>query len=155
MSYLKKMKSAILLVWLLALAVTAQQKSKNSASGELGAKLDSQMRQLAAKDFSGVLFVAKDGQIVLNNGYGLANKEDKIAYSADTVFDIGSITKQFTGAAILKLEMQGKLRTTDKISKYFKDVPPDKADVTLHQLLTHSAGFINGLGRDYEKLTRG
>lgn len=154
MNDLKKIKWAILSVLLLSVAIAAQQKSKNAASGELGAKLDSQMRQLAEKGFSGVLFVAKDGQIVLNNGYGLANKEDKIPYSADTVFDIGSITKQFTGAAILKLEMQGKLRTTDKISKYFKDVPADKADITLHQLLTHSAGFVDGLGRDYEKLTR-
>ncbi|HSK73496.1 MAG TPA: serine hydrolase domain-containing protein [Pyrinomonadaceae bacterium] len=154
MNNLKKMNWAILCVLLLAVAAAAQQKSKNIVRGELSAKLDSQMQQLAGKGFSGVLFVVKDGQIVLNNGYGLANKEDKIPYSADTVFDIGSITKQFTGAAILKLEMQGKLRTTDKISKYFKGVPTDKADITLHHLLTHSAGLIGDLGGDYEPLTR-
>jgi CubicO group peptidase (beta-lactamase class C family) len=154
MNNLKKINSAILCVLLLAIFVTAQQKSKNVVNGELGAKLDSQMQQLVAKGFSGVLFIAKDGQIVLNNGYGLANKENKTSYSADTIFDIGSITKQFTGAAILKLEMQGKVRTTDKISKYFKDVPADKADITLHQLLTHSAGLVGVLGRDYERLTR-
>lgn len=135
-------------------SVVAQQSSKNTVSGELGAKLDTQMRQLAEKGFSGVVFVAKDGQIALNKGYGLADRESKTSYTADTVFDIGSITKQFTGAAILKLEMQGKLSTDDKISKYFKNVPPDKADITLHHLLTHSAGLLDGLGEDYDKLTR-
>jgi CubicO group peptidase (beta-lactamase class C family) len=50
--------------------------------------------------------------------------------------------------------MQGKLNTSDKISKYFKDVPADKAVITIHHLLTHSAGLIDGLGGDYEKLTR-
>jgi CubicO group peptidase (beta-lactamase class C family) len=135
-------------------SVVAQQSSKNTVSGELGAKLDTQMRQLAEKGFSGVVFVAKDGQIALNKGYGLADRESKTSYTADTVFDIGSITKQFTGAAILKLEMQGKLSTDDKISKYFKNVPPDKTDITLHHLLTHSAGLLDGLGEDYDKLTR-
>jgi len=101
-----------------------------------------------------VLLVAKNGQVVLEKGYGLANRENKITYAPKTVFTVGSITKQFTGAAVLKLEMQGKLRTSDKISKYFKDVTPEKADITLHQLLTHSAGMVNAFGDDYERLTR-
>jgi CubicO group peptidase (beta-lactamase class C family) len=150
-------KLIILMFFLLSIPGTLsgqENQSKDTLQGDLGTKLDSQMRQLAEKGFSGALFVAKDGQIVLNNGYGLANKENATPYSADTVFDIGSITKQFTGAAILKLEMQGKLRTTDKISKYFKDAPNDKADITLHHLLTHSAGLVDVLGRDYERMTR-
>lgn len=133
----------------------AQNKpAETIVAGELGANLDSRMREITAKGFSGVFFVAKDGKIVLNKGYGLADRERGVSYNPNTVFDIGSITKQFTGAAILKLEMQGKLKTTDKISKFFKDAPTDKADITLHQLLTHSAGFIDVLGRDYEKITR-
>lgn len=151
---LQEISSLTTVVLLLTVTITAQQRSENNVKGELGTKLDSQMQQLAEKGFSGVLFVAKDNQIVLNKGYGLANRESKITYNADTVFDIGSITKQFTGAAILKLEMQGKLRIDDKISKYFKDVPSDKADITIHQLLTHSGGFVDVLGQDYEKQTR-
>lgn len=148
-------KPALFCILLLNIAVAAQQPSKSIVTGELGAKLDSQMMQSAAKGFSGVLLVVRDGQIVLDKGYGLADREKQIAYSPDTVFDIGSITKQFTGAAILKLEMQGKLSTDDKISKYFKDVPADKADITLHQLLTHSAGLVENVGRsDYEKVSR-
>ena len=64
-------------------------KTSESVKSSLGAKLDSQMHQLAAKGISGVLFVAKDGQIVLNQGYGLVNKENKTPYFAGTVFDIG------------------------------------------------------------------
>lgn len=129
-------------------------KPNDNVNGDLGIKLNAQMRQLVEKGFSGVLFVAKDGQIVLEKGYGLADRENKTPYSADTIFDIGSITKQFTGAAILKLEMQGKLAASDKISKYFKGVPADKTDITLHHLLTHSAGLIDVLGKDYDKLSR-
>jgi len=155
MKNLKKLTFlACLLFFICNAAIAQQNSSKGFVKGELGAKLDGQMRELTVKGFSGVLFVAKDGQIVLEKGYGLANRESKITYAPKTVFTVGSITKQFTGAAILKLEMQGKLRTQDKITKYFKDVPADKAEITLHQLLTHSAGILNSLGDDYEKLTR-
>lgn len=155
MRNLKKLAfSVCVLLFICSVAISQQNPSKGIVKGNLGAKLDGQMRQLTEKGFSGVLLVAKDGQIVLDKGYGLANKENKTPYTAETVFTVGSITKQFTGAAILKLEMQGKLRTSDKITKYFKDVPPDKAEITLHQLLTHSAGFLHAFGDDYERLTR-
>jgi CubicO group peptidase (beta-lactamase class C family) len=125
-----------------------------TVSGELGAKLDGHLAQIVPKGFSGAFLIAKNGKVLLEKGYGLANRENKTSYAPETVFDIGSITKQFTGAAILKLEMQGKLSTTDKIGTYFKDAPPDKANITLHQLLTHSAGLIDLLGGDYDKLSR-
>lgn len=121
---------------------------------DLGARLDEQMRRLAADGFSGVLFVARGGGVVLSKGYGLADRESRTPYGAETVFDIGSITKQFTAAAVLKLEMQGKLGTGDRLGKYFKDVPADKAGITLHHLLTHSAGLVAALGRDYDSLSR-
>jgi hypothetical protein len=66
------------------------------------------------------------------------------------VFTIGSITKQFTGAAIVKLEMEGKLSVSDSITKYFKNVPLDKSDITIHHLLTHTAGLVDGLGGDHD-----
>lgn len=152
-----KLLSLICLCFLLFAQIsTAQQKSFNdTVVGELGERIDRRVLELAAKGLSGVLLIAKDGRIVLNKGYGLANREKQISYTPKTVFDIGSLTKQFTGAAILKLEMQGKLRTSDKIAKYFKDVPPDKADITLHQLLTHSAGLVGDVGTDdYQKMSR-
>lgn len=65
-----------------------------------------------------------------------------------------SITKQFTAAAILKLEMMGKLRVTDPIGRHLGQVPADKRPITLHQLLTHTAGLAEGLGDDYDVLAR-
>ncbi len=150
----KKLAFLLCLLCLISDLVTAQRDQSKDITGPLGTKLDKKMRLITDKGFSGVLLVAKDGQIVVEKGYGLANRETKTPYTAETVFTVGSITKQFTGAAILKLEMQGKVRTSDKITKYFKDVPPDKAEITIHQLLTHSAGFIHAVGDDYEKLTR-
>ena len=72
--------------------------------------------------------------------------------SEKTVFSIGSITKQFTAAAIMKLEAQGKLSVNDALSKYFPDAPGDKKNITLHQLLTHTAGFPEVLGEDYDTI---
>lgn len=120
----------------------------------LGVELDGQMRRLAEKGFSGILFVARGGRVVLKKGYGTADREAAAPYTAETVFDVGSITKQFTGAAVLKLEMQGKLSTADSLSKYLKGVPADKAGITLHHLLTHTAGLVPALGRDYDGLSR-
>src|SRR5262249_27224274 len=71
------------------------------------------------------------------------------------LFSIGSITKQFTAAAILKLQMQGKLSVRDPIAKYLPNVPQDKSAITLHHLLTHSAGLESGFGPgDFEAVTR-
>jgi CubicO group peptidase (beta-lactamase class C family) len=125
-----------------------------TVQGELAGRLDGLMKKLEADGFSGVLLVAKDGGVILAKGYGMADRDKKIRVTADTVMCIGSVTKQFTGAAILKLEAQGKLKVTDPITRYFKDVPDDKGGITLHHLLTHSAGFEAELGDDYQKIGR-
>ncbi len=122
--------------------------------GELAGRLDDHMKKLESGGFSGVLLVAKGGGVILAKGYGMANRDKKIRVTADTVMCIGSVTKQFTGAAILKLETQGKLKVQDPITRYFKDVPADKAGITLHHLLAHSAGFEAELGDDYQKIGR-
>jgi CubicO group peptidase (beta-lactamase class C family) len=72
----------------------------------------------------------------------------------DTVYDIGSLTKQFTAAAIVKLEMRHQLDVHDPISRWIGPVPPDKAAITVQQLLTHTSGLVDALGDDYERLTR-
>lgn len=120
----------------------------------LGEKLDTHMSRLEAYGFSGSLLVAKGGEVILDKGYGFADAERKVPFTADTAFDIGSITKQFTAAAILKLEMQGKLGVSDPISKWFEGVPEDKKGITIHHLLTHSAGLEDVFGGDYEEMPR-
>jgi CubicO group peptidase (beta-lactamase class C family) len=103
---------------------------------------------------SGTLIAARDGEIVHCDGFGMADREARVAATCDTVYDIQSITKQFTAAAILKLEMMGGLRTQNRISEYLGPVPPDKREITVHHLLTHTAGLIDALGDDYARLSR-
>lgn len=115
--------------------------------GEMGNALDEYMKRLEGYGFSGSLLVAKNGQIALSKGYGLADRERFIPVTADTLFEGASLNKQFTAAAVMKLEQQGKLRVEDPITKYFDNVPDDKKGITLHQLMTHSAGFPNEFGK--------
>jgi CubicO group peptidase (beta-lactamase class C family) len=107
----------------------------------LGHELDEHASALAALGFNGSVLIAKDGKTILCKGYGLANREKNLANAPDTLFDIGSLAKQFTAAAILKLEEQGKLETSDPLSKHIGAVPKDKAPITLHHLLTHTSGL--------------
>lgn len=116
-------------------------------------KIDRFLSELNQKhNFSGSVLVAWKGQ-VFKKGYGLSDREAKTAFTPQSISCIGSVTKQFTGAAILKLEMMGKLKVEDPISKYFPNVPADKQSITLHHLLTHSAGFPGAIGDDYASIT--
>jgi CubicO group peptidase (beta-lactamase class C family) len=94
-------------------------------------------------DSPGMAFLAaKDGKIIYKGAKGMADLENNIPISSSTKFRIGSITKQFTAVAILKLQEQGKLSIEDKLSKYLPDFP--KADqVTLRHLLSHTSGIYN------------
>ena len=134
--------------------VHAEVVNAEIVNGDLGRQLDAFMAEHAAQGFSGVLLVARDGQIVICKGYGLADLKNKTPFTSDTVFDIGSITKQFTAAAIMRLEMDGTLSTDDPITKYLDNVPPDKRGITLHHLLTHTSGLWGQLGGDYEVAPR-
>jgi CubicO group peptidase (beta-lactamase class C family) len=138
----------------LPLAGETSRAGAGVVSGPLGEKVDQLMSRLEGFGFAGSLLVAKDGKVILHKGYGLADRERGIPWGAETVFDIGSITKQFTAAAILKLETEGKLKVTDPISKYLDGVPADKAGITLHHLLTHSAALQDVFGGDYEEMPR-
>lgn len=107
------------------------------------------------KNFSGALLIIKDGKKIFSKGYGWANKEKKVPFTTSILGSMGSITKAFTAAAIMKLTEQGKLSVNDPLKKFFPNAPADKEDITIHQLLTHSSGFHEFLkddGGDYEKI---
>ncbi|MCB9327036.1 MAG: serine hydrolase [Lewinellaceae bacterium] len=116
-------------------------------------KISEYLTTIESQGFDGAVLVAQKGEILVSDGYGLSDVEKNIRNTDSTIFDIGSITKQFTAAGILKLEMAGKLSVNDLMSKYFANVPDDKKGITLHQLLTHSAGFPGAIGDDYEDIT--
>nr|WP_288933970.1 serine hydrolase domain-containing protein [uncultured Allomuricauda sp.] len=135
------MKSNILKALCLSLVfgntLLAQEGLKDDS---LAFKIDKFLSESVANGYSGSVLVAKNGEIILSKGYGWADRSQKIGNTEATVFNIGSVTKQFTAAAILKLMEDQKLAVSDNIEKYFPQVPADKRDITIHQLLTHTSG---------------
>ena len=92
-------------------------------------------------DFSGSVLVAKGDQIVFNKSYGLANIEWNIPNTTTTKFRLGSVTKQFTAAAILLLEEDGKLKLDASVKTYWPEAPRTWDNVTVFNLLTHTSGM--------------
>lgn len=93
--------------------------------------------------FMGSILVAQNEHVLLNKGYGFANLEWQIPNSPITKFRLGSLTKQFTAAAILLLEERNQLNTTDSINKYLVDAPLAWNNITIFNLLTHTSGIPN------------
>jgi CubicO group peptidase (beta-lactamase class C family) len=119
------------------------------------AAIDAYLRSLVPYGFAGNVVIARDGKPLLAAGYGLADREKALPLTAGTPISIGSITKQFTAAAILKLQEQGKLKIDDSIGRYLPMVPNDKAAITIKELLTHTAGLQSDYGSsDDEKVGR-
>ncbi len=101
--------------------------------------IKSHLGNLTADNSPGIaVLVAREGKVVYQAGFGLADVEKKTPVTAETKFRIGSVTKQFTAAAILRLADEGKLALTDPLEKYFPGFPKG---VTLQQLLTHTSGI--------------
>jgi CubicO group peptidase (beta-lactamase class C family) len=86
------------------------------------------------------VLVSQNGQVLFSKGYGFASLEPNVPITPQTKFRIGSITKQFTAAAILRLQEQGKLSVNDPLSKFIPDYPRG-SEVTIHHLLTHTSGI--------------
>ncbi len=100
--------------------------------------------QLAARRLPGVaLAVVKDGRVVKAAGYGVASLELNVPVSPDTVFEIGSISKQFAANAILLLVEDGKVRLDDPISTYLARTPPAWSAITIRHILTHTSGLAD------------
>ena len=93
--------------------------------------------------FAGSVMITVKGKPILAEGYGDAKRNPSVPWTPHTVSTTGSITKQFTAAAIMRLQEQGKLNVYDTLDKHFKDVPADKAGITLHHLLSHDSGIID------------
>jgi D-alanyl-D-alanine carboxypeptidase len=91
--------------------------------------------------FSGFVLVAQHDQPIYARAFGLADRERKRAATADTSFRIGSVTKAFTAAAIMRLEQMGKLTVSDTVEKHLTEYPGAGKYVTIHQLLTHTGGL--------------
>ena len=117
------------------------RRSENPSTGNINPVVADYFQKVAGLGFSGAVLAVKDGRILLRDGYGWADEKRQIPNTPETIFDIGSITKVFTAVAIMQLEEKGKLKTSDPITKYFREVPSDKSAISLHHLLTHTSGL--------------
>jgi D-alanyl-D-alanine carboxypeptidase len=94
------------------------------------------------------LVVIRDGRAIKTAAYGLANLELSVPVQSNTVFEIGSLTKQFTAASLLLLQQQGKLSVDDRISKHLSDIPGAWTNITIRHLLTHTSGIKSYTGME-------
>ena len=128
-------------------------QSATQTADDFSAKIDEYMHaHLKLKQFNGSILVAKDGKVLISKGYGMANFEHDVPNQPHTKFRLGSITKQFTAAAIMQLQEKGLLNVNDPVKKYLPDYPTgDK--FTIHHLLTHTSGLISFTGYpEYEEM---
>jgi CubicO group peptidase (beta-lactamase class C family) len=95
---------------------------------------------LATGNFMGAVLVARGDEVLHSGGYGMSNLELDAPNTPETVFRLGSLTKQFTAAAILQLQDQGQLSVNDTVDRYLPDFP-NGSEITLHHLLNHSSGI--------------
>jgi D-alanyl-D-alanine carboxypeptidase len=100
------------------------------------------------------LTVIQNGRPVKTAAYGFANLEWRAPVTTDTVFEIGSLTKQFTAAGLLLLAQDGRLAVDDKLANYLPEIPAAWSNVTLRHLLSHTSGIKNYTGLDGFELTR-
>lgn len=98
---------------------------------------------VVVKQFRGAVDVRRDGEVLLSRGFDLADVAGKVRNEPGTRFRIASLTKQITAMAVLVLQEQGKLRTTDKVCALLPDCPATWSAITVEHLLTHTSGLFN------------
>lgn len=130
---------------ILCTAVTVQGQAidprTSLVEGDVAVRIDSYLAAAQRFGYSGAVLVELAGDVVLRKSYGRVRKGgDRL--SPATPFPVASLTKQFTAAAILRLEMSGQLSTQDRLADHVSEfLGTDKAEITLHQLLTHTSGL--------------
>jgi len=140
----KQITTLLALCLLLVAEVSAQTAVALPSAQEITRKVDDYMAAaMRVNRFSGAVLLARDGQPIESRGYGMANIELSVPNSPETVFRLGSVTKQFTGMAIVMLQERGKLSVNDPICKYLSDCPQAWQPITIKNLLTHTAGIPN------------
>ena len=136
---IQRITAGLIVLSLFAKGLVAVSDEKSAAA------VDEVFSDLAKPGSPGcALGVYRDGKILYAKGYGLADIEQNTAITPQTVFDIGSTSKQFTAASILLLEKQGKLSVNDDVRKYLPELPSYGQKITILQLLNHTSGL-----RDY------
>ncbi len=120
-------------------SIPVQHYSKNSTKN-VSHKLDSLLNRINKRhDFHGAVLVAKNKKIVYQNQVGYADFRKKTPLNSESVFQLASVSKQFTAAAIMQLKEKSKLKLTDSVNAYFPDFP--YKNITIRNLLNHTSGL--------------
>lgn len=142
--YAHRIQSIIFALAAMVFAVSAQYVV---ATDDIRPKVDEFMNaRLAVKGVGGSVLIAKDGQMIVAKGFGLADVAANTPIYGDTKFRIGSITKQFTAASILLLQEDGKLNVEDPFCNYMETCPDAWKPVTIRNLATMSSGIPSFTG---------
>jgi CubicO group peptidase (beta-lactamase class C family) len=132
-----------LLLFLTVIISNVHMLHAQSADDSVYLKMDEYLNAAnSISKFNGSALIAQHGKIILEKGYGYKNADTKVVNDSNGIFQIGSITKQFTATVILKLQEEGKLSVHDKLDKYFPQFLYGN-DITIEHLLTHTSGIYN------------
>lgn len=112
----------------------------------IGEELNDYLTRVEGFGYMGTMLVIKDGHALIHKAYGFADRDKRIPNDINSLYDIGSLSKQFTAAAVLKLEAAGALKVTDTLGRFIAEAPEAFKDITLHQLLQHRAGIGSAFG---------
>ncbi|MGH7720140.1 MAG: serine hydrolase domain-containing protein [Gemmatimonadaceae bacterium] len=134
---------AFTLVGLATLAAARTSSAQVPSPQALRAAIDSIAEaEIKTGTVAGIsIAVMRGDEVIVAKGYGMADVENQVPATENTVYRIGSITKQFTAAAIMQLAEQGKLSLDDELTKYFRDYPTQGRRVTVRHLLNHTSGI--------------
>ncbi|MDH5400943.1 MAG: beta-lactamase family protein [Candidatus Heimdallarchaeota archaeon] len=113
----------------------------NNIDNKIINQISTYLQRVVPFGFNGVFLLAKNDQILFHQGFGYRNIAKQLPMSLKTSLGIGSISKQFTSALIMKLSEKGLLQTGDRLVNYFRNFSEDKQNITIHQLLTHTSGL--------------
>ena len=130
----------LLIISLLLLHAACQPVARETEEQNIYKDIDSTLKALASQDkFSGNILIETDGEIVLQRSYGYADRETKRMLNDSSIFELASVSKQFTAAAVLLLQQKGLLSIADTVKHFLPEFP--YPDITIYQLLTHTAGL--------------
>jgi CubicO group peptidase (beta-lactamase class C family) len=116
--------------------------SQSIFSQKLESKIDSIIGTKFKPEIPGAVFLAvKNGKILYRKAFGIADLELNVKMKPEFIFEIGSMTKQFTAISVLMLAEEGKLNLNDEITKFIPDYPTNGNSITIHHLLTHTSGI--------------
>ena len=127
---MKTIISFTLLFFISSISISVAQNEVSPSA--LYSKINTYLETGTENGFAGAIAVIKNGEIIINKGYGIANRDTQSTNNPNTIFDIGSNTKQFTATASLKLVEMGKINERDPISLYFNNPPNDKKKTSLY-----------------------